>query len=554
VTGPNGYNQLAQFVTVDNNTNGSPRDAIYTISPPGGGVWLPQHNGTYSVAVESGQVADVEGAFAAAGALGQVVIDVPLAYYIANMDTDPGWTLESQWQYGNPSYPANSNGPPSAFTGSKIIAYNLSGNYLNNLSARYATTPAINTTGASSLTLRFMRWLRTRNQDAVSVQASANGTAWTTLWSTTGAVSDTSWRAVQYDVPAALVGSPTLRFRWSLASNNNLNDVGWNIDDVELLGSGSLDTAPPAAALNVANLTLGGSPGHTCGVTYTDATAVRLTSLDSTDLLVTGPNGYSAQPDFIGADLDQDGSPITGSYSIPAPGGGVWNETHNGTYTVSLREDAVEDTLNNSTPAAALGSFEVAIAPPQPGFLTVDPAGGLAASGPVGGSFSPESVVFTLGNSGGTALEWTAARTAPWVTLTATGGTLAPGATTSVTVAIDQEAAAALEAGTYEDLVSFTNTTDGAGSTTRAVSLNVVAKEKLKVSIAGKTEGGEFRILIQGAPGTAVILEASATLVDWNSIGGGVIGPDGTLIIVDPESATLARRFYRAKEDPDPQG
>jgi hypothetical protein len=51
----------------------------------------------------------------------------------------PGWTLEPQWQYGVPAY--GSGGPSSGHTGTKIIGYNLSGNYANNLSAKYATTP-----------------------------------------------------------------------------------------------------------------------------------------------------------------------------------------------------------------------------------------------------------------------------------------------------------------------------------------------------------------------------------------------------------------------------
>jgi hypothetical protein len=151
--------------------------------------------------------------------------------------------------------------------------------------------------------------LRTKQNDTASIQVSTDGTTWVNVWSTSSAVSDTSWQEVQYSLPPGVAGSSSLRLRWGLASNVAQNEIGWNIDDVELLGDGALDTSPPVPTLSVADLTLGGSPSHSCSVTYTDDTAVRLSSLDSTDLLVTGPNGYSNLVEFVGADLPMDGSP-----------------------------------------------------------------------------------------------------------------------------------------------------------------------------------------------------------------------------------------------------
>jgi hypothetical protein len=764
VTGPNGYQQVAQWVSVSNSSNGTPRTATYSITPPGGGVWTAQHNGTYSVSIEPGQVADVEGAFTAAAELGQFLVSVPITYYAANMDTDPGWTLEPQWQYGNPGY--SGNGPTSGFTGSKIIAYNLSGTYINNLAVKYATTPVINTTGSTSLTLRFMRWLRTRNQDVASIQASANGGTWVNLWSSSTAISDAGWQAVQYNLPTTMAGSSSIRIRWGLSSNQSQNEIGWNIDDVQLLGAGVLDTTPPVVSLNVSDLTIGGSPSHACSVTFTDATAVRLVSLDSTDLVVTGPNGYSSQPEFIGADLPMDGSPITGSYSIPAPDGTAWSAAHNGTYTIALADAAVEDTLSNTCAAAVLGSFQVAIISAPPGVLEVEPAGAwaisgfvggpfspdsmvftlsntggsplnwlvsagndwiglsdsggslqpgasvqvtaflnplaaslgagtytnlltflnttnnngnttrnvdltviapgmlavagagdfassglvggsftpasvvytlsntggasidwsavktadwislsapggslapgasdevtvsigpsaealaaggygdvlsflnttnnngnttrnvdltviapgvlavagagdFASTGPVGGSFTPASVVYTLSNTGGASIDWSAVKIADWISLSAPGGSLAPGATTEVTVSIGPSATT-LIAGEYSDVVSFLNTTNDIGDTARGVSLLVEEEDDIKIALPGRTETGSFRILIEGTPGTAVVLEASDKLSNWAPIATGEIGPEGTLSLVDPESVNLPARFYRVRKN-----
>jgi hypothetical protein len=555
VTGPNGYNQIAQFVSVSSTTNGTPRGAIYTVSPPGGGAWLAAQNGIYTISVEAAQVRDVEGAYVEAAVLGQFTVDVPIVYYAANMDVDPGWTLEPQWQYGAPGYPSNANGPTASYSGAnKIIAYNLTGTYANNLSTKSATTPAINTSGANSLTLRFRRWLRLKRNDTASILVSGDGISWTTIWSTSNPVNDTSWQLVQYPIPQALVGNSTLRLRWSLASNNNQNEIGWNIDDVELLGSGSLDSTPPSVALNVSNLTTGGSPSHVCALVCTDATAVKLSSLDTTDLLVSGPNGYLVAPELVGADREDDGSPITATYSIPAPGGAgsVWNDSHNGTYTITLAEEAIEDVRGNKTPGAILGAFEVAIVPPPPGQLTVESGVSLTSSGPVGGSFTPSGITYTLGNNGGSPLDWIAGKSADWVELSQNGGSIAPGATTQVSISLNG-VAAALAAGQYEDEVLFTNLTGGAGSTSRNVSLLVEVEADLdvKVDLPGRNEAGEFQVAIQGAHGTSVVVKACGNLKDWETIATGVIGEDGVLVIADPESINEPNRFYKiGKMDP----
>ncbi|MHB9036167.1 MAG: lectin like domain-containing protein [Armatimonadota bacterium] len=111
---------------------------------------------------------------------------------------------------------------------------------------------------------------------------------------------------------------------------------------------------------------------------------------------------------------------------------------------------------------------------PSPGTLSVTPSGGLSSSGLVGGPFSPSSQSYTLTNSGGSSISWTASKAQGWVTLSPTGGILAAGATATVTASVNTTANG-LVAGTYSDTVTFTNTTNGNGSTTRSIALTVNA-------------------------------------------------------------------------------
>jgi C1A family cysteine protease len=112
--------------------------------------------------------------------------------------------------------------------------------------------------------------------------------------------------------------------------------------------------------------------------------------------------------------------------------------------------------------------------PPTPGVLSVTPAAGLTATGTAGGPFIPSSQAYTLTNTGGSAINWTASATKTWVGLSSPSGTLAAGATATVTASINSSANT-LAAGAYTDSVTFTNTTNGTGNATRSVSLTVSA-------------------------------------------------------------------------------
>ena len=154
------------------------------------------------------------------------------------------------------------------------------------------------------------------------------------------------------------------------------------------------------------------------------------------------------------------GTNVTVSFNANA------NSLAAGSYSDTVSFANLNNGSGNTTRAVGLTVTNTA---PQ---LSVTPAPGLTSSGPAGGPFSPASQIYNLTNVGGANLNWTAANSSNWLTLSVTSGTLVPGAGTNVTVSFNVNANS-LVAGSYSDTVSFANTSNGTGNTTRSVSLTV---------------------------------------------------------------------------------
>src|SRR5262249_31086583 len=63
------------FVSVDTNSNGTPRVATYRITGPGG-IWDAAENGSYTVTMVTNQVKDTSANAVVAGALGSLTINI----------------------------------------------------------------------------------------------------------------------------------------------------------------------------------------------------------------------------------------------------------------------------------------------------------------------------------------------------------------------------------------------------------------------------------------------------------------------------------------------
>src|SRR5205823_4590493 len=82
-------------------------------------------------------------------------------------------------------------------------------------------------------------------------------------------------------------------------------------------------------------VTVGGA-AYQFTVTYYDDSAINVSTLNGTNVRVTGPNGFSATATFVAVDATTNGSPRTATYSI-APPGANWTVAADGAYTVAVQ-------------------------------------------------------------------------------------------------------------------------------------------------------------------------------------------------------------------------
>jgi len=144
--------------------------------------------------------------------------------------------------------------------------------------------------------------------------------------------------------------------------------------------------------------------------------------------------------------------------------------------------------------------------PPSPGVLEVTPTTGLSMSGNEGGPFTPSSQLYTLKNTGGSSIDFNVSKDQSWISRSPSGGSLAPGASTTVLVAVNSNATA-LNAGLHSDTVTFTNQTNGNGTTSRPVTLtvnqnNLIWTVDMTASAGGFTDSCKVVVSLPASGGT----------------------------------------------------
>lgn len=186
------------------------------------------------------------------------LLPVSATLYFNDFTSATGLALDSGWAVGKPNY--TSGGPTNAYSGTNILAYNLSGDYTDNMPARYAKTPAINCSASTKTRLSFQRWLGVERSwwDHADIQISTNGTTWSNVWTNPPLVTiqDNAWTSVSYDISAVADGKTNVYIRWVMGTTDvGGNYCGWNIDDVKVQGNsfalppGFTSTAPTTTTI-----------------------------------------------------------------------------------------------------------------------------------------------------------------------------------------------------------------------------------------------------------------------------------------------------------------
>jgi hypothetical protein len=188
-------------------------------------------------------------------------VGTPIVVYAWDMETNPGWSTEGQWGFGQPSGSGGAYGnpdPSSGYTGTNVYGYNLNGDYTNNMPEYDLTTDAIDCTDLSDVHLKFRRYLGVEQSayDHAYVRVSNNGTNWVTVWQNDETITDSSWVPMDLDISSVADDQSTVYVRWTMGTTDvGWTYCGWNIDDVEIEALGG---EPPALTMVLPD----GLPGH----------------------------------------------------------------------------------------------------------------------------------------------------------------------------------------------------------------------------------------------------------------------------------------------------
>jgi lysophospholipase L1-like esterase len=118
------------------------------------------------------------------------------------------------------------------------------------------------------------------------------------------------------------------------------------------------DTKPPTAVIGGTPLPTPGSLNYDFTVTYTDDTAVNAATLDSQDIVVTGPANFSQVATLVSRDSSTNGPVRQATYRFTAPSG-AWGQSDQGAYGFTLQANQVSDTQGNQASPIVLGTLQV---------------------------------------------------------------------------------------------------------------------------------------------------------------------------------------------------
>lgn len=169
-----------------------------------------------------------------------VTINVPkleVIYFNDFENNDGGFIVggtENQWQWGEPT-----SGPKKSYSGKKLWATNLSGDYGNKIDS-WIQLPTISLDMMALVSIGFNYWIQSENnRDKGYIEIKEeNSDKWTTLRYYTGekVQGEERWNVGLIDISDYAGKNVDIRFRFSSDSGKVCN--GWYIDDVKIGGRG----------------------------------------------------------------------------------------------------------------------------------------------------------------------------------------------------------------------------------------------------------------------------------------------------------------------------
>lgn len=329
VTDGDGTTLTILSATVDEASNGTPRTVTYGVEAPGG-TWDSADNDTYTVQLNGGEIADTEGNVMAENAtLASFTVDVadappPVEEIGLGRTEAEALTLDG---YSVESFATGSGG--------EIVRL---GNAPGTISGAF--------TGPSGTYDLFVAY-HDENDGQSTMTVSVDGQT------------VDSW-AFDDDLAANVASLDNLLVR-RITTQIDTGDViqlagtkeGGEYARVDYIAMAGADTDPPTATATLDDVTTAAAT-HTISVTYADATGIAAGTLGTDDIVVSG----GAEPVSVtGYDLTYNDTSVTVDYTLSSPGG--FTSVDNGTYTVTLVEDGVEDVDGNAVAEQALGTFVV---------------------------------------------------------------------------------------------------------------------------------------------------------------------------------------------------
>ncbi|CAM1343929.1 reprolysin-like metallopeptidase [Tenacibaculum amylolyticum] len=178
--------------------------------------------------------------------------------YSESFETNDGWTQASgddgDWVRDSGGTPSSTTGPSSGADGSFYMFLEASTNNSPGQIGPNATaileSPCFDLSGETSATFTFSNHMYGTNIGSLALEASTNGTTWTSIWNDSGNKGN-QWNDISVNLNAYVGGAVTLRFVGTTGSSWR-SDIA--IDNINLTAGGGTD--PGCSAINFNDYTI----------------------------------------------------------------------------------------------------------------------------------------------------------------------------------------------------------------------------------------------------------------------------------------------------------